>query len=206
MVRRTTHAYDTTIAEACPKCRVSLKLLRTSIPQIDSCGFESCFFQCESCKSSLAGVIDPMNEELFVSLIGPAIDVAARPKELDYQTKPLIGYAEKSVPIIWYRSDGVEPPADFFARPEGRNVLLRHLDLNATSWISANATCSTLYRKCAKASQLNAILSGHRGGNFIEYNVYGFFHHAVGEMKELTCYVDRQLRFDHYKVASVVVE
>ena len=100
MVRRTTHAYDTTIAEACPKCRVSLKLLRTSIPQIDSCGFESCFFQCESCKSSLAGVIDPMNEELFVSLIGPAIDVAARPKELDYQTKPLIGYAEKSVPMI----------------------------------------------------------------------------------------------------------
>jgi hypothetical protein len=101
MVRRTTHAYDTTIAEACPKCRVSLKLLRSSIPQIDSCGFESYFFQCESCKSSLAGVIDPMNEELLVSLIGPAIDVATRPRErVDYQTKPVIGYAEKSVLTI----------------------------------------------------------------------------------------------------------
>ena len=76
MVRRTTHAYDTTIAAACPKCRVSLKLLRSSIPQIDSCGFESYSFQCESCKSSLAGIIDPMDEELLVSLIEPAIDVA----------------------------------------------------------------------------------------------------------------------------------
>ena len=101
MVRRTTHVYETTIAEACPKCRVSQKLLRSSIPQIDSCGFESYFFQCESCKSSLAGVIDPMNEELLLSLIGPAIDVATRPKErVEYRTKPLIGYAEKSVPMI----------------------------------------------------------------------------------------------------------
>ena len=101
MVRRTTHAYDTTIAAACPKCRVGLRLLRSSIPQIDSCGFESYSFQCESCKSSLAGIIDPMDEELLVSLIEPAIDVATRPKErVDFQTKPLIGYAEKSVLMI----------------------------------------------------------------------------------------------------------
>jgi hypothetical protein len=71
MVRRTTHAYDTTIAAACPKCRVGLRLLRSSIPQIDSCGFESYSFQCESCKSSLAGIIDPMDEELLVSLLEP---------------------------------------------------------------------------------------------------------------------------------------
>ena len=76
MVRRTTHAYDTTIAAACPKCKVSLKLLRSSIPQIDSCGFESYSFQCESCKSSLAGIIDPMDEELLVSLLEPAIRVS----------------------------------------------------------------------------------------------------------------------------------
>jgi hypothetical protein len=96
--RRTTHAYDTTIVAACPKCRVSLKLLRSSIPQFDSCGFENYFLQCESCQSSLAGVIEPINEELLISLIEPAIDVATRPKErLDYQTKPVIGYAEKSV-------------------------------------------------------------------------------------------------------------
>jgi hypothetical protein len=63
--------------------------------------------------------------------------------------------------------------------------------------ISANATCSILYGKRAKAAQLDAILPGHRSNDFIEYNVYGFFHHTVGEMKELTCYVERQLRFDH---------
>ena len=84
MVRRTTHAYDTTIAAACPKCKVSLKLLRSSIPQIDSCGFESYSFQCESCKSSLAGIIDPMDEELLVSLIEPAIDVSHSPHRKEW--------------------------------------------------------------------------------------------------------------------------
>ena len=42
-----------------------------------------------------------MDEELLVLLIEPAIDVATRPKErVDYQIKPLIGYAEKSVLMI----------------------------------------------------------------------------------------------------------
>jgi hypothetical protein len=100
MVRRT-HAYDTAIVASCPNCRVSLKLLQSLIPQIDSCGFESYSFQCESCKSSLAGIIDPLDEELLVSLIEPAIDVATSPKEsVDYQTTPLISYAEKSVLMI----------------------------------------------------------------------------------------------------------
>ena len=100
MVRRTTHAYDTTIAAACPKCRVGLRLLRSSIPQIDSCGLESYFFQCEACKSSLAGIIDPMDEELLVSS-EPTIRVSHCPRErVDFQTKPLIGYAEKSVLMI----------------------------------------------------------------------------------------------------------
>ena len=90
MVRRTTHPYDTTIVAACPKCRVSLKLLRSSIPQIDSCGFESYSFQCEWCKSSLAGIIDPMNGELLVSLLEPtsSCEHSSRVKS-GYQTKPL---------------------------------------------------------------------------------------------------------------------
>jgi hypothetical protein len=101
MVRRTTHAYDTTIAAACPKCRVGLRLLRSSIPQIDSCGFESYFFQCEACKSSLAGIIDPMDEELLVSLLEPTTSCEQCSRErVDFQTKPLIGYAEKSVLMI----------------------------------------------------------------------------------------------------------
>ena len=100
MVRRT-HAYDTAIVASCPECRVGLRLLRSSIAQIDSCGIESYSFQCESCKSFLAGIIDPMDEELLVSLLEPAIDVATHPKErVDFQTKPLIGYAEKSVLMI----------------------------------------------------------------------------------------------------------
>src|ERR1700722_5452284 len=101
MVRRTTHAYDTTIAAACPKSRVSLKLLRSSIPQIDSCGFESYSFQCESCKSSLAGIIDPMDEELLVSLLEPTSSCEQSSRErVDFQMKPLIGYAEKAVLMI----------------------------------------------------------------------------------------------------------
>jgi hypothetical protein len=101
MVHRTTHAYDTTIAEACPKCRVSLKLLRSSVPQIDSCGFESYFFQCESCKSSLAGIIDPMNEELLVSLLEPTSWCEhSSPEREDYQTEPLIGYVKKFILMI----------------------------------------------------------------------------------------------------------
>jgi hypothetical protein len=102
MVRRTTDAYDTTIVASCPKCRVSLKLLRSSIPQIDSCGFESYSFQCECCKCSLAGIIDPMNEELLVSLLEPTSWYEHSPQQerVDCQTATPIGYAEKSVPMI----------------------------------------------------------------------------------------------------------
>jgi hypothetical protein len=100
MVRRT-HAYDTAIVASCPNCRVSMSLLRSSISQIDSCGFESYSFQCESCKSSLAGIIDPMDEELLVSLLEPTSSCEQSSRErVDYQTKPLIGYAEKSVLMI----------------------------------------------------------------------------------------------------------
>jgi hypothetical protein len=97
MVRRATHAYDTTIVATCPKCRVSLKLLRSSIPQIDSCGFESYVFQCESCKSSLGGIIDPMNDELLVSLLEPTRRFEPSSREgMDYQTEALIRGAESS--------------------------------------------------------------------------------------------------------------
>jgi hypothetical protein len=76
MVRRTIQAYDAAIVASCPKCKVNLKLFRSSIPQIDSSGFESYSFQCEACKSSLAGIIDPLDEELLVSLSEPAVDLS----------------------------------------------------------------------------------------------------------------------------------
>jgi hypothetical protein len=61
--------------------------------------------------------------------------------------------------------------------------------LNATFWISANATLYPL-RKTRQSRTARRDLPGHRSNDFIEYNVYGFFHYAVGEMKELTCYVE----------------
>ena len=63
---------DAAIAVTCPKCKTRSKFFRATIPQIDSCGFESYFFQCESCKSPLAGIIEPIEEKLVVSLLEPA--------------------------------------------------------------------------------------------------------------------------------------
>jgi hypothetical protein len=111
----------------------------------------------------------------------------AHGKEWISRRSPLSATPRNPFWWFWYPNNGVEASADFFARPEDRNALFGHLDLNATLWISANATCSILYGKRAKAAQLDAILPGHRSNDFIEYNVYGFFHHTVGEMKELTC-------------------
>ena len=101
MVRRTIRAYDTAIVVSCPKCKVSLKLFRSSIPQIDSCGFESYSFRCESCKGSLAGIIDPLDDELLVSLSEPASRFEHSSQErVENQTEILRGYAEKSVLMI----------------------------------------------------------------------------------------------------------
>jgi hypothetical protein len=44
----------------------------------------------------------------------------------------------------------------FFARPEHWHLFLNHPDFSPASWISANAACSILYGKCAKAPQLEA--------------------------------------------------
>ena len=69
---RTIGIHDAAITLTCPKCKTCSKLFRATIPQIDSCGFESYFFQCESCKSPLAGIIEPIEETLVVSLLEPA--------------------------------------------------------------------------------------------------------------------------------------
>jgi hypothetical protein len=88
MVRRTIHAYDNAVIAICPNCKTGLKFFRTTIPQIDSCGFESYSFQCKQCKSSLAGIIDPLNDELLVSLLEPTSCCENSPPErADYQTE-----------------------------------------------------------------------------------------------------------------------
>jgi hypothetical protein len=76
MVRRTTRTYDTAIVVTCPRCKAYSNFFRATNPPIDSCGFESYSFQCEWCASSVAGIIDPSDDELLVSLIEPAVGVS----------------------------------------------------------------------------------------------------------------------------------
>jgi len=72
-----------------------------------------------------------------------------------------------------------------------RRLPISLLDLKTGTLFSGTSTLTPLcgfrpmrpallYGKRAKAAQLDAILPGHRSNDFIEYNVYGFFHHTVG--------------------------
>jgi hypothetical protein len=63
----------------CPKCAASSKFSRGLFPHIDTCGFESYSFQCESCGSAIGGIINPLDDRLFASLLDPAIDTTALP-------------------------------------------------------------------------------------------------------------------------------
>jgi len=101
MVRRIARAYDNAVIAICPNCKTGSKFFRTTYPQIDSGGFESYSFQCKRCKSSLAGIIDPINDELLVSLSESRSRFEpSSPERVDSQTDPLIRGAEKSVLMI----------------------------------------------------------------------------------------------------------
>ena len=76
---RTIRIHDTTITVTCPKCKTSWKLFRTTNATIDSCGFETYSFRCEWCATSFAGVIDPSDDELPVSILEPASNTGTRP-------------------------------------------------------------------------------------------------------------------------------
>ena len=138
-----------------------------------------------------------MNEELLVSLIGPAIDVATRPRGSGLPDKARYRLRRE------VRSDNSGIEATGLSR-----LCISLLDFSQAPGLSPllgfrRMRPAILYGKCAKAPQLDAIRPGHRSNNFIEYNVYHFYH-TVGEMKELTCYVEGQLRFDHYNGAIIV--
>ena len=101
MVRRIPRTHRNPIVAICPNCKSGSKLLRATIPQIDSCGFESYFFQCETCTNSLAGIIDPMNDKLLVSLLEPRGRFEHSSQEkVDYQREALISCAENSLLMI----------------------------------------------------------------------------------------------------------
>jgi len=75
----TIRIHDTAIAVTCPKCKNRWKFIRPYVPDIDSCGFESHSFRCESCASLLAGIIDPSDGGLLVSLSDEPRGVTAIP-------------------------------------------------------------------------------------------------------------------------------
>jgi len=68
MVRLAIRNFATALVATCPKCKTCSKLYRPTDPQIDSCGFESYSFHCGGCGIPLAGIIDPCDDELLVSL------------------------------------------------------------------------------------------------------------------------------------------
>ena len=88
MVRCTFPAYESAIQVTCPKCKRSTTFIRPFLPRIDRCGFESHSFRCGSCASYLAGVIDPIDEELCVSLIEP-VDCSEHSPQLTRASKRL---------------------------------------------------------------------------------------------------------------------
>ena len=52
----------------CPNCDASLQFYRSDKPHIDECGFESYSFKCSACGSMLAGIIDPADDALLLTI------------------------------------------------------------------------------------------------------------------------------------------
>ncbi|MGO9698085.1 MAG: hypothetical protein ACLPX7_02345 [Xanthobacteraceae bacterium] len=60
-------AISSAAAVACPSCSAALPFLRSTMPHIDECGFESYRLQCTECQAELAGIIDPFDDALLLS-------------------------------------------------------------------------------------------------------------------------------------------
>jgi hypothetical protein len=52
----------------CPKCKARFLFRRASVPHFDSDGFESYELDCKLCGASLAGIIDPFDGTLLLSV------------------------------------------------------------------------------------------------------------------------------------------
>jgi hypothetical protein len=53
----------------CPRCSAQLVFQRSGTPEIDSSGFETCRLDCTQCEASLAGVIDPYDDAVLLSVV-----------------------------------------------------------------------------------------------------------------------------------------
>ncbi len=54
---------------ACPKCKSSSFVLGRGASFIDGSGFESYRFECKECETKFAGVIDPFDDSLLLSVV-----------------------------------------------------------------------------------------------------------------------------------------
>jgi hypothetical protein len=79
MERCASRPYDGAVTVTCPKCNRSSIFTRGPLPLIDRCGFELHSFRCEWCASYLAGVIDPIDDELVISLLEQPSDASSCP-------------------------------------------------------------------------------------------------------------------------------
>jgi hypothetical protein len=52
---------------ACPVCGARLMFARHPDADIDACGFETYRLECQECRATLAGVIDPADDALLLS-------------------------------------------------------------------------------------------------------------------------------------------
>jgi len=53
----------------CPRCEAALILWRSRMSAIDACGFESYSFACDGCGAGLAGIVDPADDALLLSVV-----------------------------------------------------------------------------------------------------------------------------------------
>ena len=51
----------------CPKCSAQLRLQRSSVPLMDSCGFEGYSLECDQCGAKLVAIIDPLDDQSLLS-------------------------------------------------------------------------------------------------------------------------------------------
>jgi hypothetical protein len=66
---QTIRIHGTAIVVTCPKCKRCSTFVRATLPHIDSCGFENHTYRCPWCASLLAGIIDPSDGELVLSVL-----------------------------------------------------------------------------------------------------------------------------------------
>jgi hypothetical protein len=71
--RRRTRRAEVT---ACPACHARLTYRRSLPAPLDACGFESYALDCPGCGATLAGVVDPLDDKLLLTVVMSSVSVA----------------------------------------------------------------------------------------------------------------------------------